>query len=223
MIDHDALLKISYGMYVVCSGNSKKGNGFISNSVMQVTSDPAQVAVTCNKKNFSADVIEHSGVLSISILPQTASPDVISTFGYKSGRNVDKLKSFNVRYGLNDVPVLLTDAIATLECTVKTTFDAGTHLLFICEVEHTTMIDNTLEPITYDYYRKVKKGASPVNAPTYVDESKQQQPTATSENHRCSVCGYVYEDADNDTPFSAIDDEWVCPICGATKEMFEKI
>ncbi|HEC89979.1 MAG TPA: rubredoxin [Thermoplasmatales archaeon] len=46
----------------------------------------------------------------------------------------------------------------------------------------------------------------------------------------CKVCGYVYDpekgDADNGiepgTSFDALPDEWVCPVCGAGKEEFEK-
>jgi rubredoxin len=46
----------------------------------------------------------------------------------------------------------------------------------------------------------------------------------------CDVCGYVYDpaigDPDNDVPagteFSAVDDDWVCPVCGAGKDMFSK-
>ena len=46
----------------------------------------------------------------------------------------------------------------------------------------------------------------------------------------CSVCGYVYDpeegDPDNDvapgTPFEDIPDDWVCPVCGASKDEFEK-
>jgi len=45
----------------------------------------------------------------------------------------------------------------------------------------------------------------------------------------CTACGYVYnpEEGDPDsgiapgTPFEDIPDEWVCPLCGATKEDFE--
>jgi len=45
----------------------------------------------------------------------------------------------------------------------------------------------------------------------------------------CSVCGYVYEPAAGDpdsgvaqgTPFGDIPDDWVCPICGVGKDMFE--
>jgi len=46
----------------------------------------------------------------------------------------------------------------------------------------------------------------------------------------CTVCGYVYDpaigDADSDispeTPFEALPDDWVCPLCGVGKEEFEK-
>ena len=46
----------------------------------------------------------------------------------------------------------------------------------------------------------------------------------------CSVCGYVYEpdkgDPDNavvpGTSFEDIPDEWLCPLCGADKTLFEK-
>ena len=48
---------------------------------------------------------------------------------------------------------------------------------------------------------------------------------------KCSVCEYIYEpekgDPDNGitpgTPFDSIPDNWVCPLCGIGKEMFEKI
>jgi rubredoxin len=44
----------------------------------------------------------------------------------------------------------------------------------------------------------------------------------------CSLCGYTYEpekgDPDNGidpgTPFEAIPEEWVCPVCGAGKDQF---
>ncbi len=48
---------------------------------------------------------------------------------------------------------------------------------------------------------------------------------------RCLVCSYVYDpaegDPDNDvppgTPFESVPDEWVCPLCGAGKDEFERI
>ena len=50
------------------------------------------------------------------------------------------------------------------------------------------------------------------------------------ENYVCTVCGYVYDpalgDPDNGVPagtkFDDLSDDWVCPVCGAGKEDFEK-
>ena len=49
--------------------------------------------------------------------------------------------------------------------------------------------------------------------------------------YRCTICGYVYDPAIGDpdggiapgTPFEQIPDDWVCPVCGASKEDFEPI
>jgi rubredoxin len=45
----------------------------------------------------------------------------------------------------------------------------------------------------------------------------------------CTVCGYIYDPAEGDpdsnispgTPFTEIPDDWACPVCGATKDLFE--
>lgn len=46
----------------------------------------------------------------------------------------------------------------------------------------------------------------------------------------CVVCNYVYDPAIGDpdsgvapgTPFAALPEDWVCPICGVDKSQFEK-
>jgi len=51
------------------------------------------------------------------------------------------------------------------------------------------------------------------------------------QKYHCAVCGYVYQpavgDPDGDvpagTPFEDVPDTWVCPVCGATKDMFEPV
>jgi rubredoxin len=40
---------------------------------------------------------------------------------------------------------------------------------------------------------------------------------------RCTVCGYLYDEAKEVTPFEKLPDDWVCPICNASKDGFEKI
>lgn len=50
------------------------------------------------------------------------------------------------------------------------------------------------------------------------------------EKYQCSVCGYIYDPAEGDanggiaagTAFADIPEDWVCPLCGVGKDMFEK-
>lgn len=46
----------------------------------------------------------------------------------------------------------------------------------------------------------------------------------------CTVCGYIYDpeagDGDNAAPGTSFEDlpaDWVCPDCGAPKDMFETV
>lgn len=49
--------------------------------------------------------------------------------------------------------------------------------------------------------------------------------------YKCAVCGYVYDPAVGDpdngvaaaTAFEDVPDDWVCPVCGATKDQFEEV
>lgn len=51
------------------------------------------------------------------------------------------------------------------------------------------------------------------------------------DKYECQACGYVYNPEKGDpengvTPGTAFDDvseDWVCPVCGAGKDVFEKI
>jgi rubredoxin len=50
------------------------------------------------------------------------------------------------------------------------------------------------------------------------------------ERYVCTICGYVYDPAQGDpdngvapgTRFEDLPDDWECPICGASKDDFEK-
>jgi len=30
----------------------------------------------------------------------------------------------------------------------------------------------------------------------------------------CTACGYIYDEAEEDTPFEDLPDDWLCPVCG---------
>ena len=51
------------------------------------------------------------------------------------------------------------------------------------------------------------------------------------EKWECTVCGYIYDPAAGDpsagiakkTAFADLPENWICPDCGATKDLFEQI
>lgn len=225
MIQFEALFKISYGLYIVSSGNKKRGNGFISNTVFQVTAEPPKFASCCNKDNYTARLIQESGAFSVSVLHTDTDPEIISRFGYKSGKDFDKLSGMNIRYGETSVPIVLNDCIAFLECRVVQTIDVGTHLMFIGELVQAELLDETKEALTYLLYRQVRKGAAPKNAPTYIDKSKLLSTPAKTEfkKFQCTACGFIYDEKDEEVKFADLPDDWVCPVCGSEKSDFIEI
>jgi len=62
-------------------------------------------------------------------------------------------------------------------------------------------------------------------------EASIQEKCAPTKKYICNVCSYEYDpaigDADNGieagTAFEDIPDDWVCPLCGASKEEFSPI
>jgi flavin reductase (DIM6/NTAB) family NADH-FMN oxidoreductase RutF/rubredoxin len=233
MIDFEALFKISYGLYIVCSGDKDKGNGFISNSVFQVTAEPAQFASCCNKENYTTEFIKKNKAFSISVLHQNPPADIIGKFGYKSGRNINKLDGTDLKTGKTGVPIVLNESIAFMECKLVQTFDVGTHLIFIGELIQAEILDDTKELLTYMHYRQIRKGIAPKNAPTFVDRSKmvKKEKSESPKSYKCSACGYIYDPATGNeekgikpgTSFENLPDKWTCPTCGSKKDDFIKI
>ena len=225
----EAFFKISYGLYIVSSRSGEKLNGYISNAVFQVTAEPAQFAVCCSKDNYTAELIMNSKIFSISVLKKNAGAELIGTFGYKSGRDIDKFKNVKYITGSTGTPILLEDTLAWFECAVMQTVDVGTHLLFTARIIDNDLIDKNGEPLTYSYYREVRKGKAPKNAPTYIKPETEK--TSGKKSYKCLICGHIYDPESGDpetqvrpgTEFNDLIDDWKCPVCGADKGSFDII
>jgi len=222
MIQFEALFQISYGLYIVSSGNKANGNGYISNTVFQVTAEPPRFAASCNKDNFTSGFIKETGNFAVSVLHTETDPEIIGRFGYKCGKDFEKLSGMNIRYGVTGVPIVLNDCIAFLECKVVQTIDLGTHLLFIGELVQAEVVDDSRDPITYLHYRRVRKGLSPKNAPTYIDKSKIDIKSMGDElkKFECTACGYIYDESEHEILFKDLPEDWICPVCGSEKSEF---
>ncbi len=104
-MDKKPFHKISYGIYVICSKNGEKTNGQIATTLFQVTSEPPTIAVSINKQNLTHQYISESKVFTVSILDKKTQLPFIGTFGFKSGRDIDKFKNVTYKIGTTQAPI----------------------------------------------------------------------------------------------------------------------
>jgi len=127
--------------------------------------------VSINKKNLTNEYIKASRVFSASILHEATPLLYIGNFGFRSGRDTDKLKGVNYKIGVTKSPIFLDHATAYLEAEVIQDIDVGTHTIFIGRIVATEVL-NDEACMTYDYYHQVKKGTTPKTAPSYIARDK---------------------------------------------------
>lgn len=234
MINLESFFKVSYGLYVVTASFEGRKAGYIANTVFQVTSNPPKFAISCNKDNFSAEIIQNSGSFAFSVLGEQASTGLIGEFGYRSNKEVDKFRGVNYFNGSLGSPIVTDSSIAWVECQITESFDLGTHLLIIGQAIDSGLINTEIRPLTYQYYRDVMKGYSPKNAPTYVERTNLLEAITDGDREnelwQCQLCHFTYESEKGDpisgiapgTKFEDLPDDWCCPICGADKSQFER-
>ncbi len=167
-----ALHRLGYGLYVVGSRKGDRLNGQIANTVFQITSEPPTIAVSINKNNLTHDFIQESRVFTASVLCQATPLSFIGHFGFKSGRDMDKLSGINYKIGETQAPVVLDNAVAYLEVRVTKKVDVGTHTIFIGELVAADVLSEE-ECMTYEYYHRVKRGTTPKTAPSYIEEKRR--------------------------------------------------
>lgn len=166
-MDPNVLHNLSYGMYIVASNKGDALNAQIANTVFQITSEPAAIAISINKKNLTHEFIEASSRFTISVLDEETPLTYIGKFGFKSGRKEDKFKDVNFKRLSSGCPVVLDHSICYIEAKVTGKLDCGMHTVFLGEMTDSEMVKPG-KPMTYEYYHLVKKGTTPRAAPTFI-------------------------------------------------------
>lgn len=210
-----AYWNMSYGVYIASSTDGSRPVGCIANSAMQVTVEPATIAVSINKSNYTHGCIEKTGMFALSVLPEGTDPKVIGTFGFSSSRDTDKF-SWTEYETVEGMPVVSYSS-GHFVCRVVGRMETETHTVFLGEVIECDVLSSD-KPMTYDYYHKVVKGRAPKTAPTYIsDELIVEQEGSGA--MVCTICSYEY---DGEIPFDELPDDYECPICGQPKSVFVK-
>ena len=198
--DPTALFNIGYGLYVVTSNDGKKDNGLIVNTVTQVTNMPNRIAVTINKENYSHHVIKMSGKMNVNCLTVEAPFSVFETFGFVSGRNVDKFADCTPLRSDNGLVVLPRYIKSFMSLKVEQYIDLDTHGMFICSVSEARVLSDK-ETMTYTYYHA---------------NVKPKPETDGKKGYVCKICGYVYEGEE-------LPEDFICPLCKHGAQDFEPI
>lgn len=213
MINQEVFRDISCGMYLVSTKNEKP-SGCIINTLTQITSTNPLVAISLNKNNATHDEIIKSKRFAVSVLTEETSQEVIKTFGYSSSKDINKFEKVN--YEEKDgLPIVLENTSSYIICKVENTIDCETHNIFIGRVEVSEKVSNNI-PMTYKYYHEARKGTSPKNAPTFIEDKK-------IDAYRCTICGHIYDNTKEKVKFEDLPEDWICPTCGVGKDLFEKI
>lgn len=165
-MDKSALFKLTSGLYVVSTQAGGRQNGCVVNTVVQVTAEPPKLMVAVNKNNLTAQLIQQSGLFNAVALGEDTPMDHIARFGFTPGAMKEKYDRGDTQIDENGLPYVRENGLALLSVKVCDTVDAGTHLMFIGEVTQAENL-NDGQPLTYNYYHKVKKGSTPRNAASY--------------------------------------------------------
>ena len=201
-MDTNALFKIGYGLYVLTAHENGKDNGCIINTVMQVTSDPLQIAIAVNKKNYTNEMISRTRKFNVSTLAEGANFDLFKNFGFQSGKEVNKFETFSdVKRSNNGVLYITQNTNSYMSAYVQKEIDLGTHTMFIGQLVDAVCF-NDISTVTYDFYQKNIK-PKPEAAPQ-------------KKGWRCKICGYIYDGEE-------LPPDFICPLCKHGAVDFEKI
>ncbi|MCR5214787.1 MAG: flavin reductase [Eubacterium sp.] len=205
-MDSKAMYKLSYGLFVLTTKVGDKQNGCITNTAIQVTSDPNQIAFAVNKANYTHEMLMESKVFNISILSEEADFEVFKRFGFQSGKDVDKFEGYD-KYDVssNGIYYIKDGTNAFISGEITHTTDLGSHTLFICTVTDMEVLSDA-SSATYEYYQKNIKPKPEAVATT--PEGKTVW--------RCKICGYEFEGEE-------LPEDFICPWCKHPASDFEKV
>lgn len=200
MVEKASVFKLTYGLFVLSARDGDKDNGCIINTAQQVTDSPVRISVTVNKNNYTHDMIKKTGIFNISVLSESVPFSVFQHYGFKSGRDTDKIAGDSMPRGENGVIYLSAFANAFISGKVVDEVDCGTHTIFIADITEAQVLSDE-KSVTYQYY---------------FDHIKPKPQAEKKKGYVCEICGYVYEGDE-------LPEDFVCPICKHGADAFKPL
>ncbi|MBR1598050.1 MAG: flavin reductase [Lachnospiraceae bacterium] len=205
-MDKKTINKLTYGLFVLTANEGDKDNGCITNTGIQVTTDPNRICFAVNKANYTHDMVARTRKFTLSIISQEADFELFKHFGFQSGRDVDKFSDFKYcTHGSNGIYYITKGTNGYISGQIEQIIDMGSHSLFIASVTDMEMLSEAIS-MDYGYYH-----ANVKPKPEAVGTAPDGQTI-----WRCTICGYEYIGED-------LPDDFICPLCKHPASDFEKV
>ena len=140
----EALRGWASGVTVVTSRAGDRIHGMTVSAFSSVSVDPPLVLVCANQASTTHSVIEEGGVFAVNILAEHQQ-DVSDVF---ASSQFEDSRLERVRWTAGDTGApLIDEAVASLECKVRSAHHEGSHTIYIGQVEAVHLSDAT--PLLY--------------------------------------------------------------------------
>ena len=120
-MDKKAFYDLSYGVYLCSSWDKGRPVGCVANSAVQITSDPATVAVSLNHDNYTNQCVKDTGYFAVAILGEDADPLLIGKFGFYSSKDKDKFA--DVPYAVRGKLPVVDGCLSWISCKVVSSME----------------------------------------------------------------------------------------------------
>jgi len=128
----DIMANKNYDVAIVTTRLDEAVNGQTVAWITQASIKPPMVAIGLSERNYTYGLIKESGVFAVNFLPKNRQ-DLVQSFGYKSGREVDKFQNLKYASALTKSPIL-EESAAFLDCKLAKICETGDHYLFVGQV-----------------------------------------------------------------------------------------
>ncbi|NNF99005.1 MAG: flavin reductase [Desulfobacteraceae bacterium] len=143
----EAFGKMTYGIYVLTTGDGDVVNGMIASWVTQVSYDPPLILAAVHPHRYTHALLEKNRVFALHVLGRRQK-DFLKRF--KGPVASEKFTGVDWRSGDTGCPIL-KDCLAWFECRVQQHLQPGNHTLFFGEVVNSGSSSGNTPLSTLDY------------------------------------------------------------------------
>ena len=169
-LDISAVLQLQSSVSILTTNDGKGGcQGCVVTSAVPLTDKPVRIGVCLSNDNKTYEALCVSKTFQLNICGPNLPIDVLTLFGTRSGRELDKFQGLPVQltHDINNNPQLMEYMAANLICWVVDSVTIGSHTFFIALVDDTVLPEVQIRPMTVlDLYEQGELRA-PRHAPIY--------------------------------------------------------